>query len=327
MHKLKCLLIIALLFASFLSRADKLSKGFEALRIYNYFEAKRIFGQEIKKHPAAASFGLSVMYARNDNPFSDIDSAYRYITLSEKTYSLLSEKKKITYRLYNVQPATIDSLRNLIHSKAFEQYRSKNSVKEWNRFIDMYVNADQCFEAIELRNSLAFSEAKKLNSVDAFRSYIESYPLAREIEEAKDLYALTLFQSSTRNNTIAEFAKFLEDQPDSPFAEHAQNSIYKLSVPNGTIKENVDFIKKFPLNPNTGNAWSSIYLAYTADYSYSSILKFKNDFPYHPFDERVEEDLALSIKRVLPYRIDNKWGFIDSSGQIVIPCLYEWVEP
>ncbi|HEX2617900.1 MAG TPA: hypothetical protein VHL57_10180, partial [Flavobacteriales bacterium] len=61
------LLVMGLL-ALTATRAGKLEKAFEALKIYNYFLARELFQGQVEKHPAAAWYGLSVITGRQDNP-------------------------------------------------------------------------------------------------------------------------------------------------------------------------------------------------------------------------------------------------------------------
>ena len=68
--------------------ANKITKGFEALQEFNYFEAKKLFTKSLKKYPAPASFGLATIYYRKDNPFHSLDSAYKYIGIAKKIWLL-----------------------------------------------------------------------------------------------------------------------------------------------------------------------------------------------------------------------------------------------
>ncbi|MGZ4118851.1 MAG: hypothetical protein ACXVPY_15290, partial [Bacteroidia bacterium] len=160
MNKLKTLLLLVLLFCVFFAKADKISKGYQALKIYNYFEAKNLFEKSLKSKTAPAAFGLSIIYYRNDNPFSNIDSAYKFIILCERYYQSETEKNKLTYFKYGISLKSIDSIKTSIHHKAFEFYKSKNSIADLEKFIAVYVTAPECFSAIDLRNKLAFEDAK-----------------------------------------------------------------------------------------------------------------------------------------------------------------------
>ena len=148
MCKLKSVLFFILIFLVSTSEAKRISKGFEALNEYNYFEAKHLFEKSLKSETSASAYGLSVIYYRSDNPFSNIDSAYKYCTISASTFQLIDAKKRLFYLLFNVSQNKIDSLQRLINAKAFEVYKNKNSIVELNKFIDYYISAPQCFEAI-----------------------------------------------------------------------------------------------------------------------------------------------------------------------------------
>ena len=326
MNKLKIGLILILLCVSYNGVAGKISKAYEALKIYNYFEAKRLFEKSLKKETAPAAFGLSIIYFRNDNPFSNIDSAYHYIILSEKNFQTLSGKDKINYLLFGVSSSSIDSLKNTIHQKAFEIYKNKNTIEAFDKFISTYITAPECFDAIELRNALAFKETKNIDTYQAYEKFIETYPFSNELKEAKDRFYLMKFKSLTKNNTIEEFEQFLVQDPNSPFADEAKNKIYSLATKNGTIEEYHQFTKKYPDNPNIEYAWLTLYTLYTASYTLESLLDFKSEFPDFPFKDILNEDLELCNKILFPVRENGKWGFVDLQGHSVIPCIYEWVE-
>lgn len=74
--------------------SSKLTKSFAALEIHDYFKAKKYFEKSLKKNPVPASYGLSVIYYRNNNPFHNIDSALYYIQEATFYYPKLSPKKK-----------------------------------------------------------------------------------------------------------------------------------------------------------------------------------------------------------------------------------------
>ena len=52
-----------------------IDKGFKSLDVYNYFDAKQKFERIEKRKLVPGSYGLSIIFQRNDNPFYDLDSA------------------------------------------------------------------------------------------------------------------------------------------------------------------------------------------------------------------------------------------------------------
>ena len=97
MIRLRVFFLSLLFFVNCQLNAGSISKGYQALKIYNYFEAKRLFEKSLSKEKTSAAFGLSIIYFRSDNPFSNIDSAYKYIIISSlvlKNISILKRIKK-----------------------------------------------------------------------------------------------------------------------------------------------------------------------------------------------------------------------------------------
>lgn len=306
--------------------ANKLNKAFKALNQFNYFEAKRFFEKSMKKQPVAAMYGLSNIYYRNDNPFFNIDSAYKYILEVDDNFDFLPDKTKLKYANYNLKPQAIDSLKELIYARAFAIYTSSGNIDEVNKFIDRYHDAPQRHDAIDLRNSIIFKEVKKQNTYQAYQNFINTYPKAKEIPEAHEKYELTYFHASTKNNTLHEYEMYLKNRPNTPFLKDVENSIYTLSTPRGTIDEYHNFVKKYPHNHHVPGAWRNIYTIYTADYKTESLVDFKLEFPDYPFGDVVTQEIELSQKQFYPVRENGKWGFADSTGTVLIPCTFEWVE-
>jgi len=207
MHRLKYCLLFSLFFFSVNIKASKIENAFTALRIYNYFEAKQLFEKVFKSETAAAGYGLSTIYYRNDNPFFNIDSAYKFIIISENSFNRMNLKSQMEIAKFNVNSKSIDSLKTLIHTKAYELYKGKNDIKTLNVFIEKYVTAPQCFDAIDLRNKMAFELSKKEDTYQGYKTFIETYPFAKEVPEAHERYESSLFQASTKNNTVKESSK------------------------------------------------------------------------------------------------------------------------
>ena len=62
------------------------------------------------------------------------------------------------------------------------------------------------------------------------------------------------------------------------------------------------------------------------DFTYSVIANFIFDFPDSPDKQKAEADLQRSKMSLFPIIQDGKWGFMDSLGNIQIPCAYDWAD-
>ena len=101
------IILILILISTTFAFSSKIDRAFESLKVLNYFDAKMCFEHEIKKHIVPASFGLATIYYRNDNPFHNIDSAYRYIVLAEQNYFYQTPKDSLRFANYGVIYETV----------------------------------------------------------------------------------------------------------------------------------------------------------------------------------------------------------------------------
>jgi hypothetical protein len=326
MHKVSLRITLLLLLLSSPYYAGNIKKAYKALYIYNYFEAKRLFEASLSKAPIPAAFGLSNIYYRTDNPFSNIDSAYKYIIKCENNFKIADEKTKKELLSYEINQQSIDSIKTLVNNRAFVFYKSKNSAEALNKFISIYTTSPQYFIAINLRDSIAFADAIKQDTYEAYKEFIKTYPKAKEIEKSRELYSLKHFQHITENNSLKEFEDFIENNPTSPLVNEAENAIYKLSINNGTIEEYETFVKNYPNNHNVSDAWRSLYYMCTKEYTLPEFESFKNKYPDFPHKYLLLRDLESIKKKFYPILSNGKWGFVDNEGTVVVPCLYDWVE-
>jgi hypothetical protein len=304
--------------------ANKLEKAYRDLSIYNYFSAKHRFEKLLKRKNSAASFGLSNIFYRNDNPFHNLDSAFTYIIKSKEAYEILKEKEKIKLKTLHIDSASIDSLFHLICQKKFKLVADSADVEFYNQFIVLFKSAPQLTDAINKRNELAFLNAKKSNSSDALCRFTETYPDASQVHEALQLYEKLLFAEETKSETLSEYVKFLENYPDNKNRIIAEEKIFMLSTKDGKLKSYLDFIIKYPKNQNVNTAWRNVYLLYTKEFSKEKIMDFIKIYPNYPFMNELNEDIKLSVISFYPIKKNNLWGFINEEGEVLIEPAYQW---
>ena len=306
--------------------AGPLEKGFEALKVFDYFNAKELFEKSMKNHPSGAAYGLSIIFYRNDNPFHNIDSAYQYILLSEKKYKSSDPKEKEDLLKLSINQLASDDHKEKISQLAFEKTKQENTVESFNLFIKNFGYSSLKKEALKYRNKLAFENAKKINTAQSYKDFIVTYPGTDEINEAKQLYELTLFNSAAKSNTLEGYEIFVKQYPENAYIKQAEDSIFALSTRNETIEEYHGFIKKYPGNHNIGKAWDIIYTLSTLDFTTSMLTHFLFDYPDYPDPPRVKADLEKAKTSFFLIQQEKKYGYIDSLGKIHIPCSYDWAD-
>ena len=115
-----------------------LKRAYEALEIYNYFKAKKILERKVEKHPFGAGYGLAVIYFRNDNPFHNLDSAYKYALNAEESARQRKEKYLSRLAEYNVTPEAATCLRSRIDSAIYEQVKKQNTIRAYRQYLEKH---------------------------------------------------------------------------------------------------------------------------------------------------------------------------------------------
>jgi hypothetical protein len=322
--KKKYLLLLFILLANSFMAAN-LTKGFEALSIHDYFKAKKIFEQGLKKQTPASAYGLSIIYSLNNNPFYNLDSALFYINKSAETFENLTLKQKTKLLKLKVDSLAIYNQILVVDSNCFNKAKEINTIESYTYFINQNCFAIQVNEAISIRNQLAYTIAEKENSSKAYLYFLETYPEASEQKIAKANYEKRLFEEYTEINTLDNNVRFITDYPNNPYINKAHQNVYDIATHNKTIAAFQHFIKTYPNNPYTTTAWRMLYNLSTVAHTPESIYEFVERYPNYPFKNELQKDFKLANSTFYPFQKNNKWGFVDDSLIVVIPAIYDWV--
>ncbi len=303
--------------------AGKIEKGFIALKEYNYFKAKELFEKSFKKNVAPASFGLATIYSRSDNPFFSLDSAFNFILKAELSYGAISKKKKVHFKEFNFDYNAILDVRAKISSAFYAIANTENSIQSYTNFIHLHPWANEIFEATNTRDSLAFELAKKENTSKAFKYFIDNYPQSALLLIVQGEFNLAQYREMTISNNLLSYLEFIAKCPNNPYVLEAEDRIYEISTESNLIESYFWFIQTYPKNRNANIAWRNIYQLYMTEYSDERINQFKIDYPNYPFLQELEEDLIYMKLNLLPFKAQSYYGFMDYSGEIIIPADYE----
>jgi hypothetical protein len=306
-------------------KADKIDKAFSSLQEYNYFDAKEKFEKKLEKLTSPAAYGLAIIYYRQDNPFHQIDSAFRLIRLAESTFDLLKTKKASRYEKYGFNKKSIAELKQKISRFYFNRMDLNNSVEDWTEFATRNPDSKEYNRVIVIRDSLAFELTKKQNTSLAYANYISTYPESKLLKDAQEGFDLAEYREETKDGSISSFQNFINDFPENPNKVLAEDQVYLFSTEKNRVEDLGDFIAKNPTNRNNDEAWRRLYQVYMYDYSDERIELFEKEFPQYPFKNEINADLKMARTILVPVKVFNKFGAMDLDGNIVIPVVYDLV--
>lgn len=299
--------------------------GFEALEIYNYFKAKQIFERNLKRNTAAAAYGLSVIYFRQDNPFHDIEKAYHLSLKSIELYPSL--RLRLASRLeerFGINLNTLISHRAEIAKFNYRQAVQENTIAAMIEFKARHPWSAYKDSAENKQNTLAYDRAINADNSAGYELFLKHYCDTKFADEITQKLFDAQWKENIVTGDVATFDAFLANYPNHPNREKALDSIFYLFTKSNTIDDFELFIQKYPEHPRIDEAWLALYQLSISNYAAEQILAFQNRFPTFPFPERIENDLQLLQRQLLPFLSDGFYGFMDLEGHAVIPPTYDY---
>ena len=323
MNIIKTFFLFILFILCLKTYADKLEKGFEKLKVFDYFAAKEYFEKTLEDETAAAAYGLSAIYSSDKNPFYNPDSARKFILISDSAYKTLKEKIKKNYLQYGITDSSIRVLSEFICDDAFKKSKNSNSVEGYNRYLQNFTSCTQFSEATTLRNEAAFNDAHIKNTSESYKEFIALYPQALQYREAVSKYDELVYEENTSDHSIESYEQFILNFPENPYRSQAEKMIYSLNVSDKTLQQFIFYARKYKGSRYSGDAWHEIYKLSMKDFSQASFDKFKETFPDYPFPEELESDFRLQNYFFLPFKESDKWGYINELGEEMIKPGFE----
>lgn len=302
-------------------KASKISKAYNALSIYNYFEAKRLFEKSIKKKQATASFGLATIYYRTDNPFSNADSAAKYIAICAATF-----KDTVSYSGFHINKHSIYSLSQQIAKKGYLEYKSKQSVASFNWYLKQYFFSSDSIKqhCYQQRDSIDFENYKFYESSDSVMAFMHKYPQSIYNSKAKELFDDLQYREVVPTNAMAQLKLFIKNYSSNSHIIDSENLLYKQTLGLHQVDSLYEFINKYSTSETKEQAWKALYSLSVKNYNKEELSQFSAKFPNNPFNDLVEKEISLSEQLLLPLTTNNyKIGFIDTLGNWHINPQYD----
>ena len=215
MSKRLVVLIIAAFIVINLHAQKQLVKAYSALKIYNYFEARKLFKEELKKNKvtfgadtttkvkphknphtlASAAYGLGVIYSRTDNPFSNLDSAYLYARLADSLLILSTpeQQAKLTEKQLPPDSVAVDTLFGKIYTRGYKEAKELNTVAAYDSYINLFPQSSYVSNARQKIEDIDWDSALLNDNYQGYKQFINKHPYSPRIAKAKGSYELRLF--------------------------------------------------------------------------------------------------------------------------------------
>jgi len=325
MKKLLTIIILSMFILQLSS--CRIKKGMHALEIYNYFEAKHFFEKSKNRKVVPASYGLSLIYQKTDNPFHNIDSAYNNIILAVNHFSELKPKQKEKYQKLGIDSVKIIQQRDLITNDLYKRAKDFNSIIGYQDFINKNPWSPLIDSAVFYRDSLFFYQLDESGKSADYKLFLDTYPNSYYSKQANHLYNKTYYVEQTKDDQLISYIEFARTNANNPYVNNAQDRIFEIETQPKTEKAYYHFLTAYPSNPHVNKAWKMLYETYLQNhFSKLAISDFLKKYPNYPFTLGAKNELALEQLEFLPIKINNKWGAFSVDGSFEIEPKYDYFE-
>lgn len=307
---------------------SKIESAYEALSIYDYFKAKKLFYSQLQKqHKAAAAYGLANIFHRTDNPFSSGDSASKYITLAGNYFKAFKQQE--SYFGYIIDSTHIAKLADSIASFAYRKIPDVTPFEEWEKFIvkNPFAPTLLKFNALKKRDYLCFNQNRQYNSSDSTRLILIKYPESYYYAETLLLLDRQLFDENTSAKNTDSYIHFISRFPGNRFISKAEDELFQLYKKNNDVQGLEFYIHHYKNSRFYGEAWKLLYALTVKSYNNEELTGFMKAYPEFPFKESINKEIELNNKLLIPLNDSDYVGFIDTSGAFVIPPIFDAATP
>jgi hypothetical protein len=319
-------IIIVLVLSAYFSTGSKIAQAFEALSIHDYFKAKKLFYAVNKKqYDHRASFGLAIIFNRNNNPFYNIDSATKYIHISLNSLEEKAPNPQLSG--FSADRANIQQLLDTIAFKQLKMCLLENSIKAYDGFLlKNYLASDKLrAAAITNRDELEYNHILEINKSDSTYLFMQQHPLSVFREEAFNLMERQVFEEITKDGKEESFIFFIAHHQNNANINNAYDALLDLYKITKNKTGVAAFLKNYPKAHHRTEAWQLLFTLSVKTFTKEELENFITAYPDFPFRNSILKEMQLNDLVLIPVEEKERVGFADTSGKIRIKPLYDEV--
>ncbi len=306
--------------------ADKTKPALKALEKKEYGKVEELLLKALEKDTLSPGsfYVYSLLYVTDSFPRYNIDTAHTHILKAEKNFILSSEKEKESLAKDNITQETLRKQHAYVDSLAFGRASRLNTLEALEHFTKHYPMAEQHSVGVAMLNTVAFDIAESKDTWQAYQDFFEKYPKATQADKAKKRYYRLIFEEKTKSGTLSDLEAFLTDQPNSPFRAIVEEKIFRIMGAYGETSRLLAFIQKTTNRQLQRQAMDLIYYLNPTLPAFQTMLESSR---WKSYSDSLKTQQALQATALVPFLKDNKYGFTDLNGELVIDSKFDKIAP
>jgi hypothetical protein len=261
--------------------------------------------------------------------------------VAEQAYHIYAKSNSITalkdYKERYSNYPFIDIADEKIDSILYQNAEFENTITSYQLYLSKSTKNIFLKAAKQRIQILAYEKATQINSVEAYKDYLKLYARPDQTTEIwNKIYEIAWIETQ-KLNTSTKYLQYHKDYPDSPYAERASKLFNEKAFLVPFLKANGKYIyvDSELMEPvitqefDEAELFENNYAKVKSMGKYGIINKSGEliiPFKYHQLFlvENTKNILRVSLKNVSN---EEKWGVIDAQSKVIIPIIYDLVEP
>jgi len=300
-------------------------RAFKLLEKGDYEKLIDLLDKSIEKDSVntGAKYVYSLLYLTPKYPGYDIDAAYSYINEAMEDYELHDEKIIEDLAKLDINETTLSEQKLLVEQHAFRRARAKDTIDDYNYFIETFSGSIQIDSAKTFRNEIAYNDAVKANTYEAFQNFIYTYPEAEQIDAAKEKFEQLLYYTHTKDKRLESYERFLRNNPNSPYRNDAERNIFEISTADNDLDSYMTFIERYPNSVMRRKALDLLYHTYK---EHSSAKGFSNKFNILKEKDSLMQIVDAEVGHLMAIFEMDLYGFSKLTGEKLIDFTYSKIK-
>jgi hypothetical protein len=317
------ILVSILILVSLASYADE-KKSLKLLEKKDYKKLIESLDKDIEKDSLnpGSYYIYSLLYNDPDYISNNLDTSYYYVMKAKGLYPPSDEKDLEKLNKVFINDSSLTAQKEKLDLQAYERAKDEHTLDSYNFYIEKFSKSIYNTDAVMDRNALAFEYVKKKHTYEAYEEFMLSYPGSIEFDQAKEQYQILLFEAQTEEGTLKSYRAFLKSHPNSPFRNDAIGKIYQISTCSNSEESYLQFIKDFPESSLVQKAIDRLY----HNYRESGAEDFSYNYNFLDLNDSIKNVDFYDDQFVIPVFENNKYGFMNSDGELIIPYTFSDVD-
>lgn len=305
------------------ARPSAIDNAFKALSIYDYFKAKDIFYKQVAKHPVEAGYGLATIFFRNDNPFHQLDSAFKYIDLSKNHYSHANAGFRTELKnKYGISDSALALLHDSVCYKAYLRYLRKPGEQSAENYLKTFYTSAYARKIMCIRDSFVFHKPDRKLTVEGFRDYLYTYPQSCFLNDVRNLLEFAIYMETTADKNDKSYLAYITKYPKGKYIPYAKEELLNYYIKSKNATGIYGFIQNYGGNYPTNLAWNMLLGIEAPHHSKGELEAFLEKYSDYPKREEILEEFNYWQTPFFLIHKNDKLGYCDSTGKQMIEPLY-----